>query len=321
MKTAGFTALALFTAAVIYAQITPAQSLAAEDDAIFRSDTRLVEVHATVADQNGKLLTDLPQSAFHIYEDGVEQQIKVFRREDAPISLGLIIDNSASMGPSKAKVAAAALALVRASNSGDEVFIMKFDDKPALVQDFTHDTSKMEAALSKFDPTGATAMRDGILLAAEHLKRLATNDKKVLLVVTDGEDNASIQGIDRIVRIAQQNEILVYAIGLLTEETPRSAERAKRDLDALTSSTGGEVFYPQDLSEIDGIANHVAHDLRNQYTIAYNPPDAAPAASENTGGTFRQIKVTVDVPGAKVEARSGYYADRPAETSERRIVH
>jgi VWFA-related protein len=304
--------LALFASTLLYAQGAAAGS-AAEDDAIFRSDTRLVEVHATVTDASGKLLTDLPQSDFHIYEDGVEQMIRVFRREDAPISLGLIIDNSASMGTNKAQVAAAALALVRASNPGDEVFIMKFDDRPALLQDFTHDTGKMEAALSKLDASGATAMHDAVLLAAEHLKRLATNDKKVLLVVTDGEDNASIQGIDRIVRMAQQDGILVYAIGLLTEETPRSAERAKRDLDALTSSTGGEVFYPQQLQEIDGIAKHVAHDLRNQYTIAYNPPEATTPTST---GTFRKILVKVSVPGAIVRARSGYYADAAAETSE-----
>jgi len=285
-----------------------------EPDAAFRTDTRLVEVHATVTDQAGHLLTDIPQSAFRIYEDDVEQQIKLFSREDAPISLGLIIDNSASMGPKRAKVAAAALALVRASNPSDEVFIMKFDDRPAMVQDFTHDIGRMEAALQKLDATGATAMRDTLLPASEHLKRLAKNDKKVLLVVTDGEDNASIQGIDRVVRSAQQGGILVYAIGLLTEESPRAAERARRDLDILTLEAGGEVFYPKELSEINGIADHVAHDLRNQYTIAYNPSNQA------SDGAFRKIRVTVDVPGALVRARSGYYAGGVTETSDRRIV-
>ena len=262
-----------------------------------------MEVHATVTDANGRLLSDLPRSAFRIYENDVPQEIKVFRREDAPVSLGLIIDNSGSMLMRRAQVAAAALDLVRASNKDDEVFVMTFNDKPALVQDFTHDIRQLETSLSRIDSTGATAMRDALALGVEHLKRLAKNDKKVLLVVTDGEDNSSLEQLDRVVRIAQQSGILIYAIGLLTSETAKSAAVAKHDLDALTLATGGEVFYPKALAEVNDIAEHVARDLRNQYTIAYNPTD------QHQDGTFRRIRVTVDVPGAVVTARTGYFAD------------
>jgi len=171
MKQANVAALILLLGALAQAQ----------DDAVFRSDTRLVEVHATVTDKEGHLLTDLPQSSFKIYENDVLQEIKVFKREDAPVSLGLIIDSSASMQMKRAQVAAAALKLVRASNPEDEVFIMTFNDKPALVEDFTHDIGKLEKTLNKIGSTGATAMRDAVLLGVEHLKRVAVKDKKVVL--------------------------------------------------------------------------------------------------------------------------------------------
>ncbi len=319
MKCAKAGLLLLSLLGVLYAQEQtaapanpPAQPAEVENsEAIFTSDTRLVEVHVTVTDKNNQLVTDLPQSAFRIYENDVPQDIKVFRREDAPISLGLIIDNSASMGPRRAQVAEAALRLVRASNKDDEVFIMTFNDKPALIQDFTHDAGKMEKSLGKIDATGATAMRDALLMAIEHMKRLATNDKKVLLVVTDGEDNSSISTHERLVRQSQQAGVLIYAIGLLADETERSVTVAKKDLDALTFATGGEVFYPKELSEIDGIAEHVAKDLRNQYTIAYSPTNQA------LDGTFRKIKVTVDRPEVKVQTRSGYFADAGTQTTSR----
>jgi len=302
MKSANVALAILLFGTISYAQKEQSPDEVNAGDAVFHSDTQLVEVHATVTDADRKLLPDLPRSAFQIYENDVQQEIKVFRREDAPVSLGLVIDNSASMLMRRAQVAAAALKLVRASNKDDEVFVMTFNDKPALVQDFTHDIRQLEKSLNKIDSTGATAMRDALQLGLEHLKRLAKNDKKVLLVVTDGEDNSSLERLDRLVRVAQQDGILIYAIGLLASETPKSASLAKRDLDALTVATGGEVFYPAALSEVDDIAEHVARDLRNQYTIAYDPTD------QRQDGTFRRIRVTVNVPGAIVTARTGYYA-------------
>lgn len=306
MKTAGIAVSVFALCATAYSQ---APQSTEESDAVFRSDTRLVEVHATVTEATGRLLTTLPESAFQIFENDVKQEIKVFKREDAPISLGLVIDNSASMLVRHAQVDEAALKLVRASNKDDEVFIMKFSDKPALVQDFTHSIGQLEKALNGIHPEGATAMRDAVLLAVSHLQRLAKNDKKVVLVVTDGEDNSSLEETERVVREARQDDILVYAIGLLTSETAHSAAVAKHDLDSLTTETGGEAFYPRALSEIDDIAEHVAQDLRNQYTIAYNP------INQELDGTFRRIKVTVNVPGAAVKTRTGYYAEPARATT------
>jgi len=294
----------LFTAGMLLSGILLGQTPEQDEGpaAVFRSDSRLVQLHVTVTDPEGHLITNLPQSAFHVYENDAQQQISVFRQEDAPISLGVIIDNSASMREKRDRVNAAALDLVRASNPQDEVFIMSFSDAPAIVQDFTRNRESMESALAKAEPSGATAMRDAVLMAIEHVRRLGQEDKKSVLVVTDGEDNASMTTLDRVVRAAQNYGILVYAVGLLADETERAAKRARSDLDAITLATGGEAFYPKNVAEVDEIAKHVAHDLRNQYTIAYTPSD------DRQDGSYRAIRVDVSVPGAIATTRSGYYA-------------
>ena len=275
------------------------------EDTVFSSDTRLVPLNVTVTDKSGRLVTNLPQSAFQVFEDGVQQQIKLFKREDVPVSLGLVIDNSGSMREKRQGVESAALALVKDSNSQDEVFIINFNDDVYLDTDFTSDVLKMEQGLTKIDSRGGTAMREAIKLSAEHLKEKARRDKKVILVVTDGNDNASQISLDSLTRLAQQDDVLIYAIALLTDEDKREAKKAQRALQLLTESTGGTVFYPKDVSEVDRIAHQVARDIRNQYTIAYTPSNPA------LDGTYRQIKVAVKAPGNPIaRTRSGYYATK-----------
>ncbi len=276
----------------------------------FRSDTRLVVLHAAVTDKEGHHVSNLPRSAFQVYENGAEQQIKIFRHEDMPVSLGLVIDNSASMRDKRAKVEAASLALVKASNPEDEVFILNFNDEMSLDQDFTNDIKTLQARIARVDSRGGTAMRDAIQMAVDHLYNRASKDKKVLVVITDGEDNESKKAtLGSILADAQDAGVMIYTIGLLNEEDPRAAKRAKRDLDAITLATGGQAFYPKDVSEVDRIAGQVAHDVRNQYTIAYSPSNPA------LDGTFRNIKVLVNAPNAIVRSRSGYYAS-PESTAQ-----
>ena len=293
----------------------------AQDDTgtVFRTDTRLVVLPTTVMDKNGHLVTTLPREAFTVLENGVQQEIKQFKREDVPVSMGLIIDNSGSMREKRAKVEAAALALVKASNPEDEVFIVNFNDEAFLDnphgKDFTNDIKEMEDALTRIDSRGGTAMRDAIRMSIDHVKEKAHKDKKVLVVVTDGNDNSSVVGLEDLVKAAQQSEVLIYAVGLLTEEERREAKRAQKALEALAEATGGETFFPRDVSEVERIATQVAHDIRNQYTIAYTPSNQA------MDGSFRQIKVTVKAAGnPTVRARSGYYATpdqgvRPAKSA------
>lgn len=279
-------------------------------DAVFSSETRLVPLNVTVADKAGHLITNLPQSAFQVFENGVPQQIKLFKREDVPVSMGLIIDNSGSMREKRQAVEAATLALVKDSNKQDEEFIVNFNDEAYLDADFTSDISVLEQGLTKIDSRGGTAMRDAIQMSIDHLKKKGKRDKKVILVVTDGNDNASTIGIESLVRLAQQDDVLVYAIGLLTEEDRREARKAEAALNLLVEKTGGQAFYPKTLAEVEPIAHQVAHDIRNQYTIAYTPSNTA------LDGSYRQIKVTVKAPGnPMVRTRSGYYATPPKSGS------
>jgi Ca-activated chloride channel family protein len=301
-------------------QSPPAPSGAVENSgAVFRADTRLVVCHTTVVDKNGHLVTDLPQSAFAVYENGVQQPIRSFKREDVPVSMGLIIDNSGSMRDKRAKVEAAALALVKASNPQDEVFVVNFNDEAFLDnphgKDFTSDIKEMEEALTRIDSRGGTAMRDAIRMSIDHLREKAHKDKKVLVVVTDGNDNSSLISLENLVKASQQSEVLIYSVGLLAEEERREAKRAERALNELAVATGGEAFFPKDLADVERIAKIVARDIRSQYTIQYTPTNQA------MDGSFRAIKITVNAPGhLTARTRSGYYAtpdqNTPPKTSQ-----
>ena len=222
-------------------------------------------------DQEGHLVTDLPQSAFHVFENGVEQEIKLFRREDAPVSIGLVIDDSGSMSNKRAEGCGRRHGADQASHPDDEVFVIHFNEKSYLDTDFTHDHRRSEQGLQTFHTHGTTAMRDAIRLGIEHLEQRAAEDKKVLIVVTDGEDNESLVSRDYMVKTAQQSGVLIYAIGILNESTDDETARAKRELDALTKATGGQAYYLNDVSEATATADDIAHIIRNQYTLAYSP--------------------------------------------------
>ncbi len=274
----------------------------------FRSDTRLVVLHASVTDRRGKLLTTLAQNSFKVYENGQLQQVKIFRREDVPVSLGLIIDDSGSMMSKRARVEAAALNMVRESNPQDEVFVVNFNDEAYLDVPFTNDIHKMEQGLARIDSRGGTAMRDAISMSLDYMNKNAKKDKKVLMVITDGNDNASMTSLEKVVGRANQMDTLVYAIGLFTEEEKHEATKARRALNLMTNDTGGLAFYPKEVNEVQALATEIAHDIRNQYTIAYSPNIQA------LDGSYRQIKVTVDAPGKPtVRTRSGYFATPEVE--------
>ncbi|MGA2434614.1 MAG: VWA domain-containing protein [Bryobacteraceae bacterium] len=277
---------------------------AAQDEtAVFRSDSRLVVLHATVLDKDGHLATNLPQSAFRVFENGVEQRVTIFKREDAPVSIGLVIDDSGSMVKKRERVAAAALALVQASNPDDEVFILHFNEKPYLDSDFTSDVKRLQRGLDMAESHGTTALFDAMRLAIEHINRKARTDKKVLLVVSDGEDNTSAVGCDFVVKNAQQSGVLIYAVGLLSDVDDAETARAKRDLDDMTVSTGGQAYYLKDAASASQTAREIAHDIRSQYTLAYSP------SHQELDGAYRGIRVLAAGPNEPiVRTRGGYWA-------------
>lgn len=272
---------------------------------VFSAETREVPVNVTVTDSHGRFVLDLQQSAFQILEDGVLQPIKIFRREDIPVSLGLVVDNSGSMRGKRQAVESAALTLVKDSNPSDETLVINFNDEAFLDVDFTNDIELLRNGLQRIDSRGGTAMREAIRLAIERLHNKGKRDKKVVVVVTDGNDNLTDPSFNmqKLVQIAQKNDVLVYAVALLNEEIKSEAAKAKRELTMLTQETGGQAYYPKDLSEVESIAHQVARDLRNQYTIVYSPLNAA------QDGSFRSIKVLVKAPGnPTARARLGYWA-------------
>jgi len=271
---------------------------------VIRKDVDEVLLHATVVDDKQHIVTNLDRNAFSVFEDGKAQNIISFRHEDIPVAMGIVIDNSGSMREKRAKVNQAALNLVRSSNPQDEVFVVNFNDEYYLDQDFTNDLLKLKEALEKIDAKGGTALYEAVVASAEHLKRNAKLERKILFVVTDGEDNASRETLELAVKqLQEENGPSVYAIGILGDED--HPKRAKRALEIIAQRTGGLAFFPKTLDEVDEISRQVAHDIRNQYTIGYKPTN--PRAS----GGFRTVRVEAKGKAHSklvVRTKSGYYA-------------
>jgi VWFA-related protein len=283
---------------------------------IYRQRVDEVTLHATVLDRNHHIVTDLGERDFTVYENGEPQQIKDFRREDVPVSIGILVDNSGSMRTKRNAVSKAVVNLVQASNPNDEVFIVNFNDEPYLDQDFTNKVPQMKEALDRVDSRGGTALYDAVYAAADHLAKAAKLQKKILLVVTDGEDNESRMSLEEAIRAVQNDSgPEIYTIGILGDEGKQ--RRAKRALEALSIQTGGVAFFPRNLDEVDEISRAVAHDIRNQYSITYKP------TNPQSNGGWREVKVVAHASGYRdleVRTRKGYYASEEnnrASTSNR----
>jgi len=272
----------------------------------YKTEVQEVQLYASVYDQHQRMITNLNRNDFAVFEDNQAQQITSFRLMDVPVSLGILVDNSGSMRDKRPAVNQAALNLVRSSNPADEVFIVNFNDESYIDQDFTSNIGRMKEALDKVDSRGGTALYDAVIASADHLAKNGTKDKKVLIVVTDGEDNSSRESLERAVRTLQdENGPVVYTIGIMGEE--HEAKRAKRALTQLALETGGVYFFPKDATEVDEISRTVAHDIRNQYIIGYKP------TRPQTQGGYRTVKVEARASGygkLQVRTRSGYYAEQ-----------
>jgi VWFA-related protein len=266
-------------------------------------------LHATVVDEKQRLITNLTRDSFQVFENGQPQPITSFRQEDVPVAMGVVIDNSGSMREKREKVSKAAQNLIAASNPQDQVFVVNFSDEYFLDQDFTNDPKKLRDALEKLEARGGTALYDAVVASADHLKKNAKLQKKVLFVVTDGEDDASRESLEQAVRrLQEENGPTVYAIGVLGEERQR---RAKRALETMAERTGGIAFFPRSLEEVDSISSAVARDIRNQYTIGYKP------TTPKSAGGYRTIRVDAHSHGYNkltVRTRSGYYAGQEQGT-------
>jgi Ca-activated chloride channel homolog len=284
-------------------------------------DVQLVQLPVAVIDRDGRAVGALNKDNFHVFEDGVEQEITFFKQEDIPVSVGLVIDNSASMHNKRQRVNASALAFARESNAQDETFIVNFDDQVFLEQDFTNNIDDLIKAFSSIDTRGQTALYDAISLSVDHLQH-GKKDKKALLLITDGEDNSSQYSFEKTIDTLRKSDVILYAIGLLGETDERGgffrkppASKAKETLTRFAQATGGQAYFPKSIDEVDHLCRSIAHDLRNQYMIGYSP------SNPENDGSWRRITVRLHTGSASkltVRTKPGYYAPPASSQSSAR---
>lgn len=277
-----------------------------------------VLLDCTVLNEKGESINDLGQGAFRVWEDGTPQTVNGFLHQDLPVSMGILVDNSGSMRDKRAAVNAAAMELLRASNPKDAAFVVNFSDRAYLDQGFTTDRVALDRSLSRSDSRGTTAMYDAVAASADELSQHAKERKQVLLIITDGADNASRLTLQQAIRRVQNlGGPVVYTIGLLFDSDKDEAAQARDALERLSRETGGFAYFPRSLDEVNGIAAEIARDIRNQYTIAYR------STRPSSLGGYRVVHVEAIAPGhgkLTVITRHGYYANpkpqQPAQTAE-----
>ena len=278
-----------------------------QDDSFSISiDVNLVVLHASVHDRQGHDVVNLRQQDFTLYEDGVRQTIRMFRREDAPVTVGLVVDHSSSMGPKLDDVSVAAKLFAQSSNPKDEMFVVNFNEKIFYglggPQRFTDQPAALEDAIARAPTAGQTALYDAI---AAGLERLQTGhwEKKVLVVISDGGDNASTNKLPAILAMAERSNAVIYTVGIFDENDPDANPGVLRKL---AETTGGDAFLPKTTGEIPGISRHIAEDIRNQYMIGYVSANVKP------DGSRRSIRLVAEAAGSggrlRVRTRKTYIA-------------
>jgi VWFA-related protein len=270
----------------------------------------MVVLHVTVSDDRGVGVDNLSGKSFRVFEDKIEQKVALFSHDDIPLTMGLVVDNSGSMREKRSQVNAAAMTFVKTSNPNDEAFVVNFNDEYYLDTDgeFTNDQQNMSDALARIDSRGSTALYDAVIGSLNHLKK-GHKDRRVLLLVTDGEDTASRSSFTEAIRAAEKSNATIYAIGVFSADDRKNDKKmirnSSRVLMQLTEATGGRAYFPETLDEVTPLCQQVAKEIRDQYTIGYYPSNAA------TDGTFRTVRVDVAAAGhGKISARTrtGYYA-------------
>ncbi|HEY1209471.1 MAG TPA: VWA domain-containing protein [Terracidiphilus sp.] len=277
------------------------------DGYVMRTEVEEVVLNCTVLDGN-RMVPDLKKDSFQVFEDGIKQKIIGFQHTDLPVSIALVVDNSGSMGRKRPSVNKSALDLIEASNPQDEAFVVNFSDEAVIDQDFTSDVNKLREGLGYMEARGGTALFDAVAASADKLAADAKHPKQVLILITDGWDNASALNLEQTIRRVQQlSGPVIYSIGLLFGDEDMSHEdikHARRALELLSTETGGVAFFPKSIEQIDQIAAEVARDIRNQYTLGYH------STKPSTVPGFRRVEVTAEGKGTSkliVRTRTGYF--------------
>src|SRR5580692_5126338 len=273
---------------------------------LLHTDVEEVVLNATVL--NGTdLVQNLTKDDFQVLEDGVKQTLISFQHTDLPVSIGLVVDNSGSMYRKRPSVNKSALDLIQASNPQDEAFVVNFSDEAFIDADLTGDPNKLRDGLAHIDSRGGTALYDAVVASADKLVNDGKRPKQVLVLITDGEDDASTLNLEQTIRRVQElSGPVIYSIGLLfgDEMSHSEVRHAHRALEMLSTETGGIAFFPKSLEQVDEIAAEVARDIRSQYTLGYHStkPTSEPG--------FRRVQVTAEEKGSSklnVRTRTGYF--------------
>jgi Ca-activated chloride channel homolog len=297
----------------LFAAIAPVQQDRGSGQFTIAVDVDLVVFNVTVTDGRGRHISGLKAADFKVYEEGRMQNIKLFRAEDAPATVGLLIDNSGSMRDKRPDVTKAALAFVNASNPADEMFLVDFNENiyfglPPEIP-FTDNATLIRSALLKTVPSGLTALYDAMAAGIEHLTK-GTRDRKALVVLSDGGDNASHRRLDDVLEIAQRSSATIYTIGIYDET---DIDRNPRVLKRIADGSGGHAYFPEDLQHLEHVWRDIAGAIRSQYTIGY--------ASDNSSrdGAFRRVKIVANPIGGgalRVTTRPGYAAPKGKAVSQ-----
>ncbi len=319
-----FSLVIVLSSFIVLAQETP-QKLEKQDkdkDYTLSVVVEEVQLPISVLDKDGRPVNGLTKNDFAIFEDNVQQQIKIFKHEDIPLSLGLVIDNSGSMRNKRERVNSATLTFARESNPEDETFIVNFDDAAYLEQDFTGSIGDLIDALDNIDTRGETALYDAVYLSVDHVKA-GKKDKRVLLLISDGEDNVSKYGLNKVIDALRESKVTLYAIGLLEENDQRGglfkkppSKKAKEVLQKFAEITGGQAYFPKSLDEVEELVKDIAHEIRNHYTVSYTP------SNRKLDGSWREIRVKVNPPKTTtkvtVHTKQGYFAPNAQPVSSNR---
>ena len=294
----------LFSSAVALSQSQQSLPPAPSAASTISVKSELVALPVRVTDSHGNVVPGLTQEAFSVFEDGRPQKLTLFQQEDSPVTVGLVVDHSRSMGPKLAEVTAAVSAFAHSSNPQDEMFVVDFNDDVWLQilggKPFTHSAKDLETALKAVSARGRTALYDAVAEALNHL-RFGHCEKQALIIVSDGGDNASHQKFSQILALAQRSQVIIYSIVLQGEGQEENPGVLRR----LSKSTGGIAYFPQSAETIASISALIARDLRDQYTLGFAPE------RPSTDASFRKIQVKVSAPShgnLHVRYRPGYFA-------------
>ncbi len=309
MKSKPFVIFFSLTFFVVASLIAQKQDKTGNIDYTLKVDVDLRLLHVTVVDRKEKIIKGLRKNDFQIYENRIKQEISLFKVEDVPVSIGLVIDNSGSMRTKRERVNRAALTFARTSNPEDEIFLVNFNDQVYIDQEFTKNLADLTDTLDHIDARGGTALYDAIYLSLEHIQE-GKEDKKALLVITDGQDRDSQYRFESVMEMAQESSCSIYLIGLFDPRSIRSRaqKKASKLLKQLSEETGGKHFFPESVDEVKAICTQISHEIRNQYTIGYKPTNT------RRDGTWRNVRVKMAHTSNQKEkkwiirTKRGYYA-------------